>query len=80
MKQRAFRWLAAAALLLWCGVFLRAENTEKSMVRALLIQPPQAEEAEWTVGLLYQFPEAEADSSEARAAVRFWSGQGKTPE
>lgn len=80
MKQRAFRWLAAAALLLWCGVFLRAENTEKSMVRALLIQPPQAEEAEWTVGLLYQFPEAEADSSEARAAVRFCSGQGKTPE
>ena len=35
-QQRALRWLAAGVLVLWCGVFLRAENTEKSMVRALI--------------------------------------------
>lgn len=39
-QQRAVRWLAAGVLVLWCGVFLRAENTEKSMVRALLLTPP----------------------------------------
>ena len=38
-QQRALRWLAAGVLVLWCGVFLRAENTEKSMVRALLLTP-----------------------------------------
>ena len=39
-QQRALRWLAAGVLVLWCGVFLRAENTEKSMVRALILTPP----------------------------------------
>ena len=39
-QQRAIRWLAAGVLVLWCGVFLRAENTEKSMVRALILTPP----------------------------------------
>lgn len=39
-QQRGLRWLAAGVLVLWCGVFLRAENTEKSMVRALILTPP----------------------------------------
>ena len=39
-QQRALRWLAAGVLVLWCGGFLRAENTEKSMVRALILTPP----------------------------------------
>ena len=54
-QQRALRWLAAGVLVLWCGGFLRAENTEKSMVRALLLTPPTVVAQSWTVGLLYQF-------------------------
>ncbi len=61
-QQRALRWLAAGVLVLWCGVFLRAENTEKSMVRALILTPPTVVAQSWTVGLLYQFPEAAADA------------------
>lgn len=80
MKTRTLRWLAAGFLLLWCGVFLRAENTEKSMVRALLLQPPTAEQQNWMVGLLYQFPEAEADASDADALVRLCTGEGATLE
>ena len=57
-QQRALRWLAAGVLALWCGGFLRAENTEKSMVRVLLLTPPTVVAQSWTVGLLYQFPEA----------------------
>ena len=60
-QQRAIRWLAAGVLVLWCGGFLRAENTEKSMVRALILTPPTVAVQSWMVGLLYQFPEAAAD-------------------
>lgn len=45
-QQRALRWLAAGVLVFWCGVFLRAENTEKSMVRALILTPPTVAGAE----------------------------------
>ena len=77
-QQRAVRWLAAGVLVLWCGVFLRAENTEKSMVRALLLTPPTVVAQSWTVGLLYQFPEAAADASDAAAQVQLCTGQGNT--
>ena len=80
MRARAFRWLAAGALVLWCGLFLRAENTEKSIVRALLLEPPTTEKQEWTAGLLYQFPEAAADASDAAAMVRLCTAQGATLE
>lgn len=77
-QQRALRWLAAGVLVLWCGVFLRAENTEKSMVRALILTPPTVVAQSWTVGLLYQFPEAAADASDAAAQVQLCTGQGNT--
>ena len=77
-RQRALRWLAAGVLVLWCGVFLRAENTEKSMVRALLLTPPTVVAQSWTVGLLYQFPEAAADASDAAAKVQLCTGRGNT--
>ena len=77
-QQRGLRWLAAGVLALWCGVFLRAENTEKSMVRALLLTPPTVVAQSWTVGLLYQFPEAAADASDAAAKVQLCTGRGNT--
>lgn len=77
-QQRALRWLAAGVLVLWCGVFLRAENTEKSMVRALILTPPTVAVQSWMVSLLYQFPEAAADASDAAAQVQLCTGQGNT--
>lgn len=77
-QQRGLRWLAAGVLVLWCGVFLRAENTEKSMVRALILTPPTVVAQSWTVGLLYQFPEAAADASDAAAKVQLCTGQENT--
>ena len=53
------------------------ETTEKSMVRALLIQP---QTDGWTVGLLYQFPEATPDASDAAADLRLCSAESKTLE
>ena len=68
MSRRAtLRLLLLGLLLCWCGVFLRSENTEKSIVRALLLeQTPE----QGNVALLYQFPEAAADSSDAAASVQ----------
>ena len=43
------------------------------MIRALLVE---TNGDSWTVGLLYQFPEASADSSEAKAAIRLCIGRG----
>ena len=77
-QRRALRWLAAGVLVLWCGVFLRAENTEKSMVRALILTPPTVAVQNWMVSLLYQFPEAAADASDAAARVQLCTGQGNT--
>ena len=42
MSRRAtLRLLLLGLLLCWCGVFLRSENTEKSIVRALLLYNSQ---------------------------------------
>ena len=76
-RRAAFRLLLLGLLLCWCGVFLRRENTEKSMVRALALEHTAGE---WNVALLYQFPEAAADSSEAASAVQLCVGTGKTLE
>lgn len=65
--------LAAVALTVWLCLFLHWDTTEKSMVRALLVE---TEGDGWTVGLLYQFPEASADSAEAEAAIRLCLGRG----
>ena len=76
-KNAALRLLAVGLLLCWCGLFLRTETTEKSMVRLIFADPT---ETGWTVGLLYQFPEAAADSADAAASVRLALGEGETPE
>ena len=73
--SHALRWLAGGVLVLWCGVFLRMETTEKSMVRALIVQPNRSG---WTVQLLYQFPEAAADASDAVAEIRSCSAEDAT--
>ena len=65
--------LAAVALTVWLCLFLHWDTTEKSMVRALLAETTGDG---WTVGLLYQFPEASADSAEAEAAIRLCLGRG----
>lgn len=67
--------LAAAGLAVWFCLFLHWDSTEKTMVRALLVE---AKDTSWTAGLLYQFPEAAADSSEAEAAIRLCVGRGQT--
>lgn len=74
---RPLRWMAVLLLMLWCGIFLRMETTEKSMVRALILQPKGNS---WSVGMLYQFPEASADASDASAEIQFCSASGKTLE
>lgn len=73
--SHALRWLAGGILVLWCGVFLRMETTEKSMVRALIVQPNRSG---WAVQLLYQFPEAAADASDAVAEIRSCSAEDAT--
>ena len=73
--SHALRWLAGGILVLWCGVFLRMETTEKSMVRALIVQPNHSG---WAVQLLYQFPEAAADASDAVAEIRSCSAEDAT--
>lgn len=73
--SHALRWLAGGVLVLWCGVFLRMETTEKSMVRALIVQPNRSG---WAVQLLYQFPEAAADASDAVVEIRSCSAEDAT--
>lgn len=75
--SRTARWMAGCLLALWCAAFLRAENTEKSMVRALFFR--QGGQG-WTVSLLYQFPEAAADASDAEAEIRACTAEGETLE
>lgn len=75
--SRTFRWLAGGLLVLWCGIFLRMETTEKSMVRALILRPNAGG---WAVQLLYQFPEAAADASDAAAEIRSCSAEAETLE
>ena len=74
MTRRGWlRLMAAGVLVVWLCLFLHWDNTEKSMIRALLVE---TNGDSWTVGLLYQFPEASADSSEAKAAIRLCIGRG----
>ena len=74
MTRRGWlRLMAAGVLVVWLCLFLHWDNTEKSMIRALLVETSGDS---WTVGLLYQFPEASADSSEAEAAIRLCIGRG----
>lgn len=74
MSRRVWlRVLAVGVLVVWFCLFLHWDNTEKSMIRALLVE---TNGDGWTVGLLYQFPEASADSSEAEAAIRLCVGRG----
>ena len=69
------RRIGTGALLIWCLLFLRCETTEQSMVRAVMLErSPQG----WTAGLIYQAPEASADSSEAVAEVRFAAAEDET--
>lgn len=75
--SRTARWMAGCLLALWCAAFLRAETTEKSMVRALFLR--QGGQG-WTVSLLYQFPEAAADASDAEAEIRACTAEGETLE
>ena len=72
-RREGLRLLAAGVLTVWLCLFLHWENTEKSMIRSLLVE---TKDDSWTVGLLYQFPEASADSSEAEAAIRLCVGHG----
>ena len=74
MTRRGWlRLMATGVLVVWLCLFLHWDNTEKSMIRALLVE---TNGDSWTVGLLYQFPEASADSSEAKAALRPCIGRG----
>ena len=46
------RW-GIVLLAAWCLLFLHGENTQKSMVRAVLLEQ---QGTQWQVGLLYQAP------------------------
>lgn len=48
------------------------------MVRALILTQPTVAVQSWMVSLLYQFPEAAADASDAAAKVQLCTGQGNT--
>ena len=72
-RKRILKYLAAALLAAFCLAFARTDTTEKSMVRAILLEPG---EGKWTVGLLYQAPEASADSSKASDGIGFAAAQG----
>lgn len=74
-RTRALHLLLAGLLVVWCGLFLRAENTAKSQVRVVVLEYTGPH---WTAGLLYQFPEAAADASDAAAEVGLCTGAGDT--
>lgn len=75
MKQRWARILLYAVLVGWCLLFLRCETTEKSMIRVVYLEQ---KEQTWSVGLLYQSPEAAADAADASAALRIADGRGQS--
>ena len=76
-RGRIYKYLAAALLAAFCLAFARTDTTEKSMVRAVLVEPG---EMGWTVGLLYQAPEASADSSEVSDGIGFAAAEGPSLE
>lgn len=71
------KYLAAALLAVYCFAFFRADSTQESIVRAVMLEQNGSS---WTVGLLYQAPEASADSSEASGEIRFVAVQETTLE
>ena len=88
MKRRWARILLYAVLVGWCLLFLRCETTEKSMIRVVYLEQKGQT---WSVGLLYQSPEAAArpfnrprkgppDPADASAALRIADGRGQTLE
>ena len=72
-RSRMIKYLALGLLTAFCLAFARTDTTEKSMVRAVLLEPAAGG---WTVGLLYQAPEAAADSSEVTDGIRFVAAEG----
>lgn len=76
-RRRGLRLAAVGLLAVWLALFSHAETTDQSMVRAMLLE--QSEQG-WTAGLLYQFPEAAADSSKAAAVLRLSCAEGDTLE
>lgn len=76
-RQTYGKLIALGVLALYCLAFFRYDTTEKSMIRAVILE--QGEEG-WTAGLLYQAPEASADTSEAAAEIRFAAAEGETLE
>lgn len=77
-QKQTVRLLILGLLLCWCGIFLRGDDTAKSIVRAILLQEQEA--GGWTAVALYQFPDAAADSAEAETPVRLCKGAGTCPE
>ena len=76
-RRAAVQLLGTGLLIGWCLIFFRSETTEQSVVRAVLAEPAATG---WSIGLLYQFPEAAADSAEADVSIRFCFGRGETPQ
>lgn len=76
-ESRALRLAAVCAALAWSLVFVHIETTDRSMIRAILLQ--RGAEG-WAVGFLYQSPEPSADASEAAAEVAFAASAGETLE
>lgn len=76
-QNRTLKLFAVGVVTVWCLLFLRTENTQKSIVRALFLEQT---ETGWSAGLLYQFPEASADASETDAKIRFALSSGRTPQ
>jgi hypothetical protein len=77
MTDRNARYVALALLVLCCFTFFRGGSTQRSMVRAVLLE--QRAEG-WCVGLLAQAPEAAADTSETEAELSFVAAEGETVE
>lgn len=75
--SRMRKYLAVGLLAAFCLAFARTDTTKKSMVRAVLLEPGQTG---WTVGLLYQAPEASADSSDVSDGMDFAAAQGPSLE
>lgn len=73
MANRLLKYLAVGLLTAFCLAFARTDTTEKSMVRAVLLEPG---EEGWTVGLLCQAPDPSADSSEVSDGIQFAAAQG----
>lgn len=75
MKQNHAAHWVPLLLAVWCVLFLRCESTEQSMIRLVMLEK---DAQGWTAGLVYQSPEASADSSEAQVELRFSAAEGES--